>query len=67
MHTLYTKYGAGLLFFSFVPGLGLGLEAVAGAAGVRLVVYILWVFLGRLFLYVLLVLVATGGLELFGQ
>jgi membrane protein YqaA with SNARE-associated domain len=66
-HALYERYGPGLLFFSFIPGLGLAFEAVAGAVGIRLVVYILWVFLGRLFFYVLLMLAAEGGLELFGH
>ena len=67
VQALYEKHGAGLLFFSFVPIVGLALEVVAGAAGVRLVVFLLWVFLGRLFFYALLMLAAEGGLQLFGH
>ena len=48
-------------------GVPAALEVAAGAAGVRLVVYLLWVFLGRLFFYVLLVLAAEGGMQLFGR
>jgi membrane protein YqaA with SNARE-associated domain len=66
LQALCEKHGAGLLFFSFIPVVGLALEVVAGAVGVRLVVYLLWVFLGRLFFYVLLALAAEGGLQLFG-
>jgi membrane protein YqaA with SNARE-associated domain len=45
---LYERYGPALLFFSFIPGIGLLMETAAGAFGIRRIPYLLWVFLGRI-------------------
>ena len=45
---LYGRHGSILLFLSFVPLLGMLLEAAAGTFGIGLPAYILWVFLGRI-------------------
>jgi membrane protein YqaA with SNARE-associated domain len=44
----YSEHGPPVLFFSFVPMLGVLLEAAAGAFGIRVPTYIKWVLLGRL-------------------
>ena len=44
---LYQEHGSGLLFFSFLPMLGVLLPAGAGVAGTRLVVVIPWVLAGK--------------------
>ncbi len=61
----YKKHGSSLLFFSFIPVLGMLLEAAAGAVGLGLSVYVLWVFLGRVLRNWLLVLVADQALRIF--
>lgn len=59
----YKKHGSGFLFFSFIPVLGMLLETAAGAVGLGLSVYVLWVFLGRLLRNWLLVLVTDLALR----
>jgi len=44
----YREHGPPVLFFSFVPMLGVLLEAAAGAFGIRVPTYVKWVLLGRL-------------------
>jgi len=44
----YRQHGVGLLFFSFIPMLGLLLETAAGAAGIGVFPFLVWVLLGRL-------------------
>jgi membrane protein YqaA with SNARE-associated domain len=44
---LYREHGSGLLFFSFVPMLGVLLTAGAGIAGVEISTFVLWVLVGR--------------------
>jgi membrane protein YqaA with SNARE-associated domain len=45
---LYERFGSALLFFTFVPVIGLLLETAAGAFGIQRFAYLLWVFLGRM-------------------
>ena len=45
---LYEEYGSKLLFLSALPVVGLLLHSAAGALGVGLAVYVIWVLLGRL-------------------
>jgi membrane protein YqaA with SNARE-associated domain len=61
----YKKHGSGLLFFSFIPVLGMLLETAAGAVGIGLSVYVSWVLLGRVLRNWLLVLVADQTLRIF--
>lgn len=61
----YKKHGSGLLFFSFIPVLGMLFEIAAGAVGIGLAVYVLWVFLGRILRNWLLVLLFDQTLRLF--
>ena len=44
----YREHGPPVLFFSFVPMLGVLLEAAAGAFGIKVPTYVKWVLLGRL-------------------
>jgi membrane protein YqaA with SNARE-associated domain len=60
----YKKHGSGFLFFSFIPVLGMLLETAAGAVGLGLSVYVLWVFLGRVLRNWLLVLVTDQTLRI---
>lgn len=48
VHFLYDRYGAVLLFLSSIPMVGMLLTTVAGALGIRVVVFLLWVLIGRL-------------------
>lgn len=61
----YKKHGSGLLFFSFIPVLGMLFETAAGAVGIGPAVYVLWVFLGRVVRNWLLVLLFDQTLHLF--
>jgi membrane protein YqaA with SNARE-associated domain len=45
---LYEEYGSKLLFLSALPGVGMVLQSAAGALGVGLAVYVVWVLIGRL-------------------
>jgi len=44
---LYQEHGSGLLFFSSLPIVGVLFATVAGAVGIGLATYFLWVLLGR--------------------
>jgi membrane protein YqaA with SNARE-associated domain len=44
---LYQKVGSALLFLSGVPLIGALLQTAAGALGVGLIAYVVWVLLGR--------------------
>ena len=46
--SLYDRYGAVLLFLSSIPMVGMLLTTVAGAVGIRVAVFFLWVLIGRL-------------------
>ena len=45
---LYQEYGSKLLFLSGLPVAGVLLQSAAGALGVGLAVYVVWVLIGRL-------------------
>lgn len=45
---LYQEYGSKLLFLSALPVVGAVLESAAGALGVGLTAYVVWVLIGRL-------------------
>jgi membrane protein YqaA with SNARE-associated domain len=48
VHSLYDRYGAILLFLSSIPMIGMLLTTVAGAVGIRVITFFLWVLIGRL-------------------
>ena len=56
--TTYARWGAPILFFSWLPIVGDPLTLVAGALRVRFVVFTAWVIAGKLARYV--VVVAAG-------
>jgi membrane protein YqaA with SNARE-associated domain len=60
---LYEEHGSGLLFLVSLPWIGILFAAVAGAVGIRLVTYCIWVLLGRIVRNWIIVLVATGTLS----
>jgi membrane protein YqaA with SNARE-associated domain len=45
---LYEEYGSKLLLLSSLPMVGVVLQSAAGALGMGLVVYVVWVLIGRL-------------------
>ena len=60
---LYGEHGSGLLFLVSLPWIGILFAAVAGAVGIRLLTYCIWVLLGRIVRNWIIVLVATGTLS----
>jgi membrane protein YqaA with SNARE-associated domain len=48
VRSLYDRYGATLLFLSSIPMIGILLSTVAGAVGIRVTAFFLWVLIGRL-------------------
>ena len=63
---LYTQYGSWVLLVSFVPGLGAVLEASAGAFGIGMPEFLIFVMLGRLMRNTAIVLIIELGLHLLG-
>jgi membrane protein YqaA with SNARE-associated domain len=53
--TTYARWGAPILFFSWLPVVGDPLTLVAGALRVRFVVFTVWVVTGKLARYVVVV------------
>lgn len=45
---LYEDYGSRLVFLSAIPMIGMVFSAVAGAFGIKLSTFVIWVFAGRL-------------------
>ena len=62
---LYEEYGSKLLFLSALPVVGVLLQSAAGALGVGLAVYVVWVLIGRLVRNWVLFLVFEQALGLF--
>jgi membrane protein YqaA with SNARE-associated domain len=60
--SLYDRYGAILLFLSSIPVVGVLLTTVAGAVGIRVIVFFLWVLAGRLARNVVLLLLFNQAL-----
>lgn len=48
VHRWYQARGSGLLFLSAIPMVGVLLTTAAGAVGIEVVTYLIWVLLGRL-------------------
>ena len=65
--SLYDRYGAILLLLSSIPVVGVLLTTVAGAAGIRVMVFFLWVLAGRLARNVLLLLLFNQALGLLAK
>lgn len=63
---LYREHGSGLLFFSFVPMLGVLLTAGAGIVGVEMSTFVLWVLVGRALRNSILLVLIDQGLRAFG-
>lgn len=61
---LYREHGSGLLFFSFVPMLGLLLTAGAGVAGVQIPTFVGWVLVGRALRNTVLLVLLDQGLRI---
>ena len=57
---LHERHGSALLFFSFIPVLGMLLATAAGAVGIGMLTYVVWVFLGRMTRNWLLVLLGQA-------
>jgi membrane protein YqaA with SNARE-associated domain len=62
---LYEEHGSKLLFLSSLPVLGILLQSAAGALGMGLVVYFVWVLIGRLVRNWVLLLLLDQTLGLF--
>lgn len=65
--SLYDRYGAILLFLSSIPVVGVLLTTVAGAVGIRAMVFFLWVLAGRLARNVALLLLFNEALGLLAK
>lgn len=63
---LYGEHGSGLLFFSFIPMLGLVLSAGAGIVGVEISTFVLWVLVGRALRNSIVLVLIAQGLRLVG-
>jgi membrane protein YqaA with SNARE-associated domain len=63
-HELLETRGAWVLVLAGVPGVGIVIVAAAGALEVRLPTFILWVSIGMLVRYWVLLLIAVGGYRL---
>jgi membrane protein YqaA with SNARE-associated domain len=63
---LYGDHGSGLLFFSFVPMLGVLLTAGAGIVGVEFSTFVLWVLVGRTLRNSIFLVLIDQGLRLAG-
>lgn len=61
---LYGEHGSGLLFFSFVPMLGVLLTAGAGVVGVQICTFVLWVLVGRVLRNTILLVLLDQGLRI---
>jgi membrane protein DedA with SNARE-associated domain len=62
---LYEEHGSKLLFLSAVPIVGVVLQSAAGALGMGLLVYLIWVLAGRLVRNWVIVLLFDQTLRLF--
>ena len=60
---LYQEHGSGLLFFSFLPMLGVLLPAGAGIAGTRLVVLVPWVLAGKVVRWITILVLADQAIR----
>jgi membrane protein YqaA with SNARE-associated domain len=65
VQVLYGKHGSGLLFFSFVPVLGVLLAAGAGIAGVQRSSFLIWVLIGRIVRNSILLVLIDQGVRIF--
>jgi membrane protein YqaA with SNARE-associated domain len=64
---LYEKRGSWILVISGIPVVGLTLTTVAGAFGVRIVPFVIWVMIGKLLRnWLLVVIIAQTGKALTG-
>lgn len=64
VESLYREHGSGLLFFSFIPMLGVLLTAGAGVVGVEISTFVPWVLVGRALRNSLLLVLIDQGLRL---
>ena len=64
VRTLYGRYGSMLLLLSSIPVIGMLLTTVAGAVGIRVAVFFLWVLMGRLARNAVLLVLLDQGAKL---
>ena len=63
---LYEKRGSWILVISGIPVMGLILTTSAGAFGVRIVAFVIWVMIGKLLRnWLLVIIIAESGKALF--
>ena len=61
----YERHGSRVLAISSIPGIGSALAAIAGVVGVRIIIFVIWVFFSGLVRNWLLVIVFGQTLSLF--
>jgi len=61
----FDRWGAPLVFLSFLPVMGTIMPSAAGAYGVAFRSFLVWAFLAKMFRYALLLLIIGGGVGLF--
>ena len=60
----FERYGAPVVFFSFVPVMAWIIPPAAGAYGIRLRPFLFWAFLAKMVRYWLLIIIVVGIYEL---
>ena len=64
VEVLYAKHGSALLFFSFLPMLGVLLAAGAGIVGIQRSSFAIWVLIGRIVRNAILLVLLDQGLRI---
>ena len=63
LEAIFQRWGAFSLVLSGIPGLGAALLVVAGAFGIKRLVFLGWVFLGKVLRYWVVVFVVLASLQ----
>jgi membrane protein YqaA with SNARE-associated domain len=66
LETIFHRWGAFSLILSGIPVLGAALLVAAGAFGIARLVFLFWVFLGKVLRYWAVVFIVLFGLQLVG-
>lgn len=61
----FERWGAPIVFLSFLPVLGTIVPSAAGAFGISFRPFLVWAFLAKIFRYTLLLMIFSGGVSLF--
>jgi membrane protein YqaA with SNARE-associated domain len=65
VNTYFRRWGAPVIFFSFLPLLTWIIPPAAGAYGIRFRTFVIWAFIAKVVRYWILILIFYGGFQLF--